>query len=174
MKILTIDDTKWGNLIIAQLLEKHQMKDHAIFFASFNDDNNPEDIIRILARKGCVIGSHTISHPHLDQVSFGRVEYELRQSKKQIERITNKKCVHFAYPHGGFSDEVIEQVKEAGYKMARTCEKQGDSVFKTPSFFLDGRNWKEAMETDLQYYHLHFESLLLHNSIEQLDKFILS
>jgi len=64
------------------------------------------------------IGSHTISHPFLTQLSDGELRYELLESKRQLEEMTDKTVESFAYPTNDYDERVIKAVMEAGYKFA--------------------------------------------------------
>jgi peptidoglycan/xylan/chitin deacetylase (PgdA/CDA1 family) len=66
----------------------------------------------------CTIGSHTVTHSPLTNLSTKELEKELRGSKSMIEKHINKLVVHFAYPYGIYNQKVTEFVKKAGYKTA--------------------------------------------------------
>jgi len=58
------------------------------------------DEVRELARAGMTIGSHTVSHRILSELSDAEVEYELRASKETLEKELDAPCVHFCAPRG--------------------------------------------------------------------------
>lgn len=78
-------------------------------------------------------GSHTLSHVNLSKIDDVQLEKELIESKKEIEKITNKECEAFAYPYGKFDDKIVNAVKKAGYKNATVVKRglfeQNDDVF---------------------------------------------
>ncbi len=79
------------------------------------------DDVRFLANKGFDIGSHTVSHPILTQISGGHLAQEVRQSKARIESETGRSCKCLVYPNGqtdDFSDKVMEASRDAGYRLA--------------------------------------------------------
>ncbi len=79
--------------------------------------------IRELARLGFEIGSHTVEHPVLTQVSHERLKTELEGSKAAIERELNCACRYFAYPNGcagGSNPVVVNAVEHARYELAFT------------------------------------------------------
>lgn len=92
-------------------------------------------------------GSHTLSHQNLSKVDNIQLEKELIESKKEIEKITKKECEAFAYPYGKFDDEIVQSVKNAGYKNATVVKRglfeQDNDIFRikrvgilgTESFF---------------------------------------
>ena len=78
-------------------------------------------------------GSHTLSHVNLSKTDEFQLEKELIESKKEIEKITNKECEAFAYPYGKFDDKIVQAVKNAGYKNATVVKRglfeQNDDIF---------------------------------------------
>jgi peptidoglycan/xylan/chitin deacetylase (PgdA/CDA1 family) len=67
------------------------------------------------------IGSHTLSHPALNQLPREQLINELQKSKQKIETETGRPCDILAYPFGGeeiTSPLVLEEVKNAGYRYA--------------------------------------------------------
>ena len=71
------------------------------------------------------IGSHTVSHLHLDELSPEERDYELTESKSAIEELIGKKVVAIAYPYGNYDEEVIKAVKNSGYEIAFAVQDKG-------------------------------------------------
>jgi peptidoglycan/xylan/chitin deacetylase (PgdA/CDA1 family) len=46
------------------------------------------------------IGSHTVSHPRLSQLSEANAAEEMLQGRQQLESLLNRPVTHFAYPFG--------------------------------------------------------------------------
>ena len=67
------------------------------------------------------IGSHTIDHHGLNDLSLVRQQSELADSKKILEDMFGKPVTTFAYPYGIHNAEVIMQTKAAGYTSAYSC-----------------------------------------------------
>ena len=76
------------------------------------------DQISEMHSAGFEIGSHTLSHPHLTQLSDDRLRAEVFDSKKSIEDIIGKEVTSFSYPYGDYDDRVRKVVIEAGYTNA--------------------------------------------------------
>lgn len=55
---------------------------------------------REMQSAGMTIGSHTVTHARLSELSDGAVESELRASKASIESELGTPCLHFACPWG--------------------------------------------------------------------------
>jgi peptidoglycan/xylan/chitin deacetylase (PgdA/CDA1 family) len=68
-----------------------------------------------LSASGMEIGSHTISHPHLDLVPDDVLRRELVESKDQLEQILGRPVDAVAYPHGSFRTNVVGGAGRAGY-----------------------------------------------------------
>lgn len=80
------------------------------------------DEVRELAEAGWEIGSHTRSHPHLEQIPRERAAAELRESRQRCEEELRRECRTIAYPFGTYDAGVIELAAEAGYTAAVTLE----------------------------------------------------
>lgn len=81
------------------------------------------DEVRQLREQGFEIGSHTVDHPILSQLSPEELRRQLTESKSQIERETGAPCRFLAYPNGStrdFSPAVEQAAREAGYQIALT------------------------------------------------------
>lgn len=105
--------------------------------------------IREMVNSGLIdIGSHTCSHPILNQIPRAQMVTELQQSKQKIEMETGRPCTTMAYPFGGediASPAVVDAVKNAGYALG--CMYQQGYARRTPDdlFKLD----RIHVETDI-------------------------
>ena len=94
---------------------------------------NNEQILQMQNSGLVEFGSHTLSHVNLSKTDEFQLEKELIESKKEIEKITNKECEAFAYPYGKFDDKIVQAVKNAGYKNATVVKRglfeQNDDIF---------------------------------------------
>ncbi|MBN2040495.1 MAG: polysaccharide deacetylase family protein [Spirochaetes bacterium] len=68
--------------------------------------------INELIKEGWEIGSHTITHPKLNQISMEEATNEIIASKKTLEDMFGVKVISFAYPYGLFNKKVIDTVKD--------------------------------------------------------------
>lgn len=74
-----------------------------------------------MANNGMEIGSHTISHQILSQLSDSEQRLEITTSKKIIEEKLSKKIISIAYPVGRyhcFNEVTCKESELAGYKIA--------------------------------------------------------
>ncbi len=76
------------------------------------------DELRAVAERGFEIGSHTVSHPHLTQLSDHELNEELRRSREQIEDELGRPCPLLAYPFGDYDARVERAAEAAGYNAA--------------------------------------------------------
>lgn len=58
------------------------------------------------------IGSHTVTHKALATLSTEEIEYELRESKKALEELLEKKINVVAYPTGSYNQTVIDIARQ--------------------------------------------------------------
>jgi peptidoglycan/xylan/chitin deacetylase (PgdA/CDA1 family) len=71
-----------------------------------------------LAARGITIGSHTMSHPHLPDVSDAQMALELSNSRHAIEAFIGRPCRYLAYPFGEHDARVRAAARAAGYAAA--------------------------------------------------------
>jgi len=78
------------------------------------------DQIRELDRTGFTIGSHTLTHPWLPDLTDEEMTCELCASKFLIERELGHTITAVAYPYGAFDAKVQRIAKQCGYTRAYT------------------------------------------------------
>jgi peptidoglycan/xylan/chitin deacetylase (PgdA/CDA1 family) len=66
------------------------------------------------------IGSHTVTHPALPNVSEEVAMYELSESREQLEESLQRKITLFSFPYGAFNEGLVKCCKEAGYERVFT------------------------------------------------------
>jgi peptidoglycan/xylan/chitin deacetylase (PgdA/CDA1 family) len=76
--------------------------------------------LRRLAREGVSLGAHTRTHPLMNRVSPNEVHAEAVGSLRDLEREIGQVAPIFAYPSGGFNDEVVHTLAREGFKLAFT------------------------------------------------------
>lgn len=82
---------------------------------------------------GQEVGSHTLSHTNLEELSEAEQAIEIGQSKAQLEALIKQKdgVRHFCYPYGGLNKTAVQNVQTAGYLTATTTVRgrviQGES-----------------------------------------------
>lgn len=79
--------------------------------------------LRELTREPLVtIGSHTVAHVHLGEVSAERAQRELFESKAQLEAALGRPVEHFSYPFGGRNSRLDAAAAQAGYRRLFSSE----------------------------------------------------
>lgn len=63
------------------------------------------------------LGSHTVTHPILNQCSIEKQRFELIESKRVLENWLKKPVHYFAFPNGNFDENTLELAREAGYRL---------------------------------------------------------
>ena len=80
--------------------------------------------VRALADFGIEIGAHTCSHPILATLPDDRARREIVDSRHELEDITGRPVLLFAYPNGipgrDYLKQHVRMVKEAGFASAVT------------------------------------------------------
>jgi peptidoglycan/xylan/chitin deacetylase (PgdA/CDA1 family) len=74
--------------------------------------------LRELQMAGVEIGSHTVSHPSMVDLSLEQAAREAQQSKDTLEQLLGRPVRYFAYPYGRFNLAAKEAVRAAGYRAA--------------------------------------------------------
>lgn len=120
------------------ILKKNNIKATAYIVSGFLDKPNYMFTwqLKQIATSGLVeIGAHTVHHYSLGGLNPVLIQYEIEESKKELEKLINAPVVAFAYPDGSFDNQVIKIVREAGFKSAVTTM-HGFEVSGENKFFL--------------------------------------
>lgn len=115
-------------------------KDHDVYRLAVSD------VKRLYA--GFEVASHSVTHPHLEQLGREEVRRELVDSRRVLEDWLQRPVRGFAYPFGTFNETVKDELRAAGYAYARTVARS-DAVFppadpmelKVHCHFLDAGFW---------------------------------
>lgn len=67
---------------------------------------------------GIECGSHTMTHPHLDELTMSKATDQIVRSKALLEDKLGLPVLSFAYPYGHFDTAVRDRVEAAGYSSA--------------------------------------------------------
>lgn len=77
--------------------------------------------LREIQAAGMTVGSHTVSHARLAEVSPAAQRRELHDSKAALEEVLGRPVTHLCYPFGSFDLEAVRTARAAGYVSATTC-----------------------------------------------------
>lgn len=64
------------------------------------------------------IGAHTMDHVWLKGINKKTAEYEIGQSRIELQKLTGLPINSFAYPYGAFDQQAMQIVKDAGFTNA--------------------------------------------------------
>jgi len=84
------------------------------------------DEMREMEKNNFLAGAHTRHHVYLPKASEAQAQDEIAGSKKVIEDHLGHVINYFCYPSGGFTEDIKDLVKEAGYKAAVTTNRGKD------------------------------------------------
>lgn len=71
--------------------------------------------LRELNANGISIGSHTLNHPELNNLTMKELKQEILDSKGQLEEELNVSIDFFCYPRGKFNEKVRDITQASGY-----------------------------------------------------------
>jgi peptidoglycan/xylan/chitin deacetylase (PgdA/CDA1 family) len=121
--IITFDDGYADNYLTAlPIMEKHNMSATVFIVPSLIgtlDYLSWEQVVQMQERH-TEIGSHTMSHAGMNEISAAEQRLEAATSKAALEQQLGKSIQFFAYPYGQFSTTAEQILKETGYKGACT------------------------------------------------------
>jgi peptidoglycan/xylan/chitin deacetylase (PgdA/CDA1 family) len=62
------------------------------------------------------IGSHSVTHPNLAQLSEDEARLELQESRKSLQLMLGKRIDSVSFPYGSFTERELTLAREAGYR----------------------------------------------------------
>ena len=98
---------------ILEILEKNNVK---ITFFMVGDwiEKYPEAVKKIY-EAGHEIGTHSDTHPHVNNLSYEKNIEELEKSNDKIEKITGSRTNIYRTPYGEYNETVIKAAQDKGY-----------------------------------------------------------
>ena len=115
-KIAFTMNCAWSDSDIDSILETLENNQVKITFFMVGDwiDKYPEAVKKIYDA-GHEIGSHSNTHPHVNNISGEKNLEEIQLSISKIEKITGEKTKLYRTPYGEYNDKVIKVAQENGY-----------------------------------------------------------
>ena len=77
-------------------------------------EKNPNEVKKIYD-EGHEIGSHSDTHPHVNNLSYEKNVQEIENSNDKIEKITGKRTNLYRAPYGEYNQTVIKASTDNGY-----------------------------------------------------------
>ncbi|WP_296770929.1 polysaccharide deacetylase family protein [Selenomonas sp.] len=180
--VITFDDGYKGIYdYAAPELKKRGMK--ATFFiipdlVGVPDDTYPyitkEELKELSSSNLFSIGSHTMSHPHLDQLEAEEKQKEICQSKKVLEEWTGRPVTSLAFPFGAYDKSVIKEVKAAGYQVSFAVQDRGllheKARYSIPRIYVGLEMGKDNLSL-FQHYVKHYKDMPAAAFVERWEFF---
>jgi peptidoglycan-N-acetylmuramic acid deacetylase len=110
-------DCGYENGYTPPILDTLKEKDvPAVFFCTLDYIKAEPDLIQRMIDEGHAIGNHSDKHPSFPDVSMERREQELKNVETHMLDQFNYQMTLFRAPAGEFSDQVLAQAQQLGYK----------------------------------------------------------
>jgi peptidoglycan/xylan/chitin deacetylase (PgdA/CDA1 family) len=98
-----------------------------------------DELIQLVSDGLIDVGTHTVSHPILSELSDIEQRMEVLQGKEILEKILDRKVKSFSYPHGLPSEETMAIVRNSGFICA--CSSYNDVALRGSDPFCLPRFW---------------------------------
>lgn len=108
------------NYFVARQLDGGNVWDHEKGIA--HSELMSLDEMRAWATAGMEVGSHTLDHPHLPKLSPELADYQIKQSRQELQQAIGADVTAFCYPYGHETPELRAMVRNAGYLNATTTQ----------------------------------------------------
>ena len=142
--MITYDDTDEEQFSVAKAeMDKYGFK--GVYFIMTISIGRPrymtKEQIKQLSDEGHVIASHTWDHHRVDRLKAENTidyrgkktvvnewDFQLTNTKKQLEELTGKPVEYFAYPFGLWNQQALPEIEKRGYKLAFQLSTKRDSI----------------------------------------------
>ncbi len=144
--ILTFDDGHGSNYSLAMPALLDARATATFYVVAGFVDKDPDYLtspqLRELAANGMRIGSHTMTHRWLPQLSETEIQQELVDSKATLEDIIGDSVLDFALPGGHGNRAIFQLARQSGYRSVATCKvgvfRSGGDPFHIPRLEIRG------------------------------------
>lgn len=115
-KIAFTMNCAWNAEDIDSILETLKNNDvHITFFIVGSWMDKYPEAVRKIYESGHEIGSHSNTHPHVNELSAEKNLEEINTSIAKIKKITGQQTNLYRTPYGEYNDKVIKTAQENGY-----------------------------------------------------------
>lgn len=122
---ITFDDGYKDNLFALEICEKYEIP-FTLYITTGSIGQKEylsEDEIKFFSKSDkCLLGTHSVTHPHLNQLSYDEQYYELLESKKRLEDIIDSEIIYMSYPHGSYNSDTLDIIQKLGYKIVSSSK----------------------------------------------------
>jgi len=114
-----------ADIRVADILDTHGLKGtfyvpaHSVFLEKRSLSRLSENQMKHISERH-EIGSCTLTYRNLLQLSEDDIRYELNESRRWLQSVTDNDAIMFSYPSGIHHPRLARLVEEAGYIGART------------------------------------------------------
>src|SRR5579864_1082344 len=84
--------------------------------------------LRELSDLGMEVGSHSMTHPYLPDLSNEELAREIAASKAELEQITGRPVHHLSCPGGRWDERVAIEARRSGYRSVSTSRVAANSA----------------------------------------------
>ena len=119
--IMSWDDGYPKDLKAADLMAKYDIK--GIFFIPVKNSEGLSVLNKSEIRElsnNFDIGGHTFNHIDLTTINIEAAKNEINSGKIEIEDVIGREIDYFCFPRGHYNKSIINLVKQAGFKNARS------------------------------------------------------
>ena len=92
-------------------------------------------MVKEISNRGHEIGNHSLTHPHMSQISTEQMKKELLDTENMIYDLTGVKTTNFRPPFGDYNNDLIVTARECGYT--------------TVQWSIDSLDWKDLSADDI-------------------------
>jgi peptidoglycan/xylan/chitin deacetylase (PgdA/CDA1 family) len=105
-----------------------------------------EQELRQIPAERVEIGSHSLTHPRMTQLTSSEAILELGESRQVLERMLERPILLFSFPYGEFNNAIVDWAREAGYDRVFTVLPQlalsNPKEFVSPRVRVDPTDWQ--------------------------------
>jgi peptidoglycan/xylan/chitin deacetylase (PgdA/CDA1 family) len=132
--VLTFDDGYRDTYEVAfPILKQYGFKSVLFIPATFAGDRLSWQELREMKAAGMEIGSHSLTHQDLGDMTQAQQAAEIAKSKEILDSFLSQNTRYFCYPNSSYNQETLKLLKLHGYRLAVTIDsgwvKPGDEPF---------------------------------------------
>lgn len=117
------------------------------------------------------IGSHTITHRHLTDLSLHDAELEILESKMMLEQLFNTTITKFAPPRG-YTKDLLTDITLTLYDSQRLTKGWGLVHIHPDSGANGNRPWRDCITDDTEELWCHSWELDKYNLWDELEQYL--
>lgn len=105
----------WGNEYIPGMLDLFDTAGiEAAFFITGRWAEKNQELARLIAQKGHIIGNHGYSHRDHSKLDYSQNKYEIDKTQQILQQTTGKSPKYFAPPSGAYNSHTVKAANDLG------------------------------------------------------------